>query len=116
MPDLIRALAWVKKAAALTNMEIGELAPDIGRWIVRACDEVASGRWDAEFVVDVLQGGAGTSTNMNANEVNANRALELEGLRRADYDNIHPNDNVTRSQSTKAASAPAAHPPPPPAT
>jgi aspartate ammonia-lyase len=105
MPDLIRALAWVKKAAALANREIGELAPDVARWIVRACDEVAVGRWDAEFVVDVLQGGAGTSTNMNANEVIANRALELAGFRRGDYTRIHPNDHVNRSQSTNDAYA-----------
>lgn len=105
MPLLIRSLAQVKKAAALTNMEIGELSPEIGRWIVSACDEVAAGRWDGEFVVDILQGGAGTSTNMNANEVIANRALELAGLRRADYASIHPNDHVNRSQSTNDAYA-----------
>lgn len=105
MPLLVRSLAQVKKAAALTNVEIGEMRPEIGRWIVRACDEVASGRWDGEFVVDILQGGAGTSTNMNANEVIANRALELAGLRRADYARIHPNDHVNRSQSTNDAYA-----------
>lgn len=105
VPLLVRSLAQVKKAAALTNVEIGEISPDVGRWIVCACDEVAAGRWDGEFVVDVLQGGAGTSTNMNANEVIANRALELAGLRRADYTKIHPNDHVNRSQSTNDAYA-----------
>ncbi len=105
IPELIKTLAWVKKAAALANMETGELSPEIGQWIVRACDEVSAGRWDAEFVVDVLQGGAGTSTNMNANEVIANRALELAGFRRADYSRIHPNDHVNRSQSTNDAYA-----------
>jgi len=105
IPELIRALAWVKKAAAITNMEAGELVPDVGCWIVRACDEVESGRWNDEFVVDVLQGGAGTSTNMNANEVIANRALELAGFRRGDYSQIHPNDHVNRSQSTNDAYA-----------
>jgi len=101
--DLIAALAYVKKAAALANTELGVLAADKAAAIVAACDEVAAGRLRDQFVVDMFQGGAGTSTNMNANEVIANRALEIMGHRRGDYRYLHPNDDVNRSQSTNDA-------------
>lgn len=105
MPELIVALAWVKKAAALTNQACGLLSADLAQTICRACDELLEGRLHQEFVVDVLQGGAGTSTNMNANEVIANRALELMGHKRGRYDIIHPIDHVNRNQSTNDAYA-----------
>ena len=97
---LIRALGAIKKAAAQANMELGVLDSRIGTALVAAADEVMAGRLDAHFVVDVVQGGAGTSTNMNANEVIANRALELLGHSRGDYDHCHPNNHVNLSQST----------------
>ncbi len=99
-PNLIRALAWVKKAAARANATLGDLDEAKADAICRACDDVASGRYDAEFPLDVFQGGAGTSTNMNANEVIANRALEILGLPRGRYDVIHPNNDVNLAQST----------------
>jgi aspartate ammonia-lyase len=98
--DLVRALAFVKKAAALANEKLGVLEPKLAQAIVRACDEIADGRLHDQFVVDVIQGGAGTSTNMNANEVIANRALEHLGLEKGRYDVLHPNDHVNASQST----------------
>ncbi|GAA0281663.1 aspartate ammonia-lyase [Actinomadura nitritigenes] len=101
--DFIVGLAHVKKAAALANHELGLLAADKARAIATACDEIAAGRMHDEFVVDMVQGGAGTSTNMNANEVIANRALELMGHGRGDYQWLHPNDDVNRSQSTNDA-------------
>ena len=76
---LVKALGAIKEAAALANMDLGQLEPELGKAIVQAAREVQSGALDAHFVVDVIQGGAGTSTNMNANEVIANRALELLG-------------------------------------
>ncbi|OWV64674.1 class II fumarate hydratase [Rhizobium sp. R339] len=99
-PNLIRALAWVKKAAARANATLGDLDPAKAEAICAACDDVASGAYDAEFPLDVFQGGAGTSTNMNANEVIANRALEILGLPRGCYDIIHPNNDVNLAQST----------------
>jgi aspartate ammonia-lyase len=99
-PRLIRSLAYIKKAAALTNLELGLLKPDIADAISRACDEILNGALHAEFVVDVIQGGAGTSTNMNANEVIANRALELLGYEKGRYDILHPLNHVNMSQST----------------
>ncbi len=99
-PLLIKAIASVKKAAALANLELGLLAPGIGEAIVQAASEVQSGLFDHQFVVDVIQGGAGTSTNTNANEVIANRALELLGHERGRYAFCHPNDHVNLSQST----------------
>ncbi|MFS8637054.1 MAG: aspartate ammonia-lyase [Gemmatimonadota bacterium] len=99
-PELINALAAVKEAAALANMELGLLDEQIGKAIVQACQEIRSGKLHDQFVVDVIQGGAGTSTNMNANEVIANRALELLGRRRGEYDVVHPNNHVNLSQST----------------
>ena len=99
-PTLIEALAVVKEAAALANYELGLLEPTISDAIVRASREVREGRHHEHFLVDMLQGGAGTSTNMNANEVIANRALELLGGRRGDYAEVHPNNHVNLSQST----------------
>ena len=99
-PELIQSLAMVKKAAALANREFGKLPPDIATAIVQACDRVIAGEGHGQFVVDMLQGGAGTSTNMNANEVIANMALGLTGRPRGDYRAINPNDHVNLSQST----------------
>ncbi|HUX12629.1 MAG TPA: aspartate ammonia-lyase [Spirochaetia bacterium] len=99
-PLLIRALGSVKEAAALTNRELGILDPGIADAIVSAAREVQANRLDEHFVVDVIQGGAGTSTNMNANEVIANRALELLGHDRGEYRYCHPNNHVNLSQST----------------
>jgi aspartate ammonia-lyase len=99
-PDLIAALAVIKQAAALANRELGIL--DVARTdaIAAACEELRAGKLHDQFVVDVIQGGAGTSTNMNANEVIANRALELMGKHRGDYDALHPNEHVNLCQST----------------
>ena len=100
-PALLRALAMVKKAAALANMAEGQLPAWKCDAITAACDDVIAGKLpDAAFPVDVLQGGAGTSTNMNMNEVLANRALEHLGKPRGTYSVIHPNDDVNLSQST----------------
>jgi len=99
-PGLIRALAQIKKAAALANQQLGLLDEKIADAIAAACDEIIAGKLHAEFVVDVIQGGAGTSTNMNANEVIANRALEILGHNRGDYQYLHPNEHVNMSQST----------------
>jgi aspartate ammonia-lyase len=90
----------VKKAAALANMEMGLLDHEIGEAIRTAASEVRAGQWDDQFLVDCIQGGAGTSVNMNANEVIANRALEIMGRERGDYGFIHPNNHVNLSQST----------------
>jgi aspartate ammonia-lyase len=98
--SLIRALAIVKQAAAQANFELGELSSEINDAISKACQEVADGRFDGEFVVDTIQGGAGTSTNMNANEVIANRAIEILGGSKGDYDLVHPLNDVNKSQST----------------
>ena len=103
MPALIVALAQVKKAAALTNSANGELEERLAEAIVAACDEIIGGDLHEEFVVDVYQGGAGTSTNMNMNEVLANRALILLGSSPGRYDELSPNDHVNRSQSTNDA-------------
>ncbi len=99
-PALIAALAAVKEAAALANVELGLLDADVSDAIVAAARELRAGRHHEHFPVDMIQGGAGTSSNMNANEVIANRALELMGRRRGDYDAIHPNAHVNLSQST----------------
>jgi len=102
-PEVIQSLGMVKKAAALANMELGALEPGIGQAIMRGCDRVISGEADSAFIVDMLQGGAGTSCNMNANEVVANLALrELQRVP-GRYDIIHPNDHVNLSQSTNDA-------------
>jgi fumarate hydratase class II len=98
---LIRALGLVKLAAAMANRDLGKLKPNIAEPIIQAAREVAAGKWDDEFPVDVYQTGSGTSSNMNANEVIANRAIELAGGDRfAAKKSIHPNDHVNMGQST----------------
>jgi len=99
----IRALAFVKKAAAMANGELGVLDSAKAGAIVKACDEISAGRLHDQFIIDMFQGGAGTSTNMNANEVIANRALEFLGHRKGQYEHVHPNDHVNCSQSTNDA-------------
>ena len=99
-PELIRSLAYIKKAAALTNLEAGLLNERIANAIVRACDEILAGKLREQFIVDPVQGGAGTSINMNANEVIANRAIELLGGVKGDYSLVNPNDHVNCGQST----------------
>ena len=99
-PGLIIALASVKEAAALANADLGLLEPHTSDAIVRACRELRTGAHHEHFLVDMIQGGAGTSTNMNANEVIANRALELLGAKRGEYHLVHPNNHVNLSQST----------------
>jgi aspartate ammonia-lyase len=98
--DLVRALAYVKKAAAQANAKLGVIDAKLAAPIIQACDDVIGGALHDQFVVDVIQGGAGTSTNMNANEVIANRALEHLGLEKGRYDVLHPQDHVNASQST----------------
>ena len=97
---VIRALGVVKKAAALVNAELGVLSEEKARWIVQAAEEVIEGKMDQEFPLVVWQTGSGTQTNMNANEVIANRAIELAGGVRGSKDPIHPNDDVNRAQSS----------------
>ncbi len=99
-PRLVHSLAYIKKAAALTNLELGLLPERLAQAITQACDDILHGELLDEFVVDVIQGGAGTSTNMNANEVIANRALEYLGLPKGSYDSLHPLNHVNLSQST----------------
>ncbi|SFB28538.1 aspartate ammonia-lyase [Collimonas sp. OK607] len=99
-PDLINALACVKQAAAITNQELALLDESTALAIVKACTDIRSGKLHEHFVVDVIQGGAGTSTNMNANEVIANIALEYLGHQRGEYQYLHPNEHVNLSQST----------------
>ncbi len=99
-PRLVHSLAYIKKAAALANLELGVLPAELAHAIAQACDDILAGALLAEFVVDVIQGGAGTSTNMNANEVIANRALEHLGLEKGRYDVLHPLNHVNLSQST----------------
>ena len=99
-PELIKALAAIKQAAALANHELGLLDQQRCDAIVNACKEIAGGALHQQFVVDVIQGGAGTSTNMNANEVIANRALELLGHGKGEYQHLHPNEHVNIGQST----------------
>jgi aspartate ammonia-lyase len=99
-PALVEALAAVKEAAALANADHGLLDPAIADPVVRAAQEIRAGRHHEHFLVDMVQGGAGTSTNMNANEVIANRALELLDRPRGDYSVVHPNNHVNLSQST----------------
>ena len=99
-PNFIFSLAFIKKAAALTNLELGLLDAKIAQAIAAACDRILSGDLLEEFVVDVIQGGAGTSTNMNANEVIANAALETLGYAKGRYEQIHPLEHVNLSQST----------------
>jgi aspartate ammonia-lyase len=98
--DIIRALAYVKKAATKANFDLGVLDKRKADFIIKACDELIAGKLHEQFVCDVVQGGAGTSTNMNANEVIANRALEMMGHAKGQYEYLHPNDHVNASQST----------------
>ena len=102
-PLFVQALAFVKKGAALANKELGVLAPAVADAIARACDRVASGEFDNQFLTDMIQGGAGTSVNMNANEVIANVALEIMGHPKGEYQYCHPNNHVNCSQSTNDA-------------
>ncbi|MBT1193078.1 aspartate ammonia-lyase [Rhodococcoides kroppenstedtii] len=99
-PALVRALAAVKYAAAAANRDLGLLDSERADAILTACREILDGQWHDQFVVDVIQGGAGTSTNMNANEVIANRALVLLGHRPGEYRYLHPNEHVNLGQST----------------
>src|SRR5712672_412162 len=99
-PELVRALAAIKQAAALANRDLELLEEERATAIIAACEAIRSGRLHDQFVVDVIQGGAGTSTNMNANEVIANRALEILGCLLGDYHRVHPLEHVNLSQST----------------
>jgi aspartate ammonia-lyase len=99
-PHLVRGLTFVKEAAALANHQLGLLSRKHLDAIVCACREIRDGALHDQFVVDVIQGGAGTSTNMNANEVIANRGLELLGFEKGDYAQLHPNDHVNLSRPT----------------
>lgn len=102
-PKYIKALAMVKLAASKANNELGLLNDDLNDAITKACEEIIEGKLVDQFPVDMIQGGAGTSTNMNANEVIANRALEILGFEKGDYDHCHPNNHVNLSQSTNDA-------------
>ncbi len=99
-PLFIQSLGYIKKATAIANREYKILDPTIAKVIIAACDEIIDGKLLDQFPVDCIQGGAGTSTNMNANEVIANRALELLGKEKGDYTHVHPNNHVNLSQST----------------
>ncbi|ABK86072.1 aspartate ammonia-lyase [Bacillus thuringiensis] len=107
--SLIRAFAVVKKAAALANTDVGRLELNKGGAIAEAAQEILDGKWHDHFIVDPIQGGAGTSMNMNANEVMANRALELLGMEKGDYHYISPNSHVNMAQSTNDAFPTAIH-------
>lgn len=99
-PEFVWATAAVKKAAVIANMELGLIKPEIGKAILKAAEEIMAGQWRDQFVVDVYQAGAGTSHHMNANEVIANRAIEILGGKRGQYSLVHPNDHVNFGQST----------------
>ncbi|SMC24156.1 aspartate ammonia-lyase [Clostridium acidisoli DSM 12555] len=99
-PELIISLAEIKKSAAITNKNAKKLNPKIADAIIKACDEIISGKFHDQFIVDPIQGGAGTSANMNANEVIANRAIEILGKVKGDYSVVNPNDHVNMAQST----------------
>jgi aspartate ammonia-lyase len=98
--SLITAFAEIKKAAARAHLKLNDLEDPIGESIVKATDEIIDGQWKDQFSLDVFQAGAGTSYNMNVNAVIANRALELLGRRRGEYEEIDPNDDVNKAQST----------------
>lgn len=106
---LITAMAMVKKAAALANVDTKQMSKDTGEAIAQAAEEIIQGRWHEQFIVDPIQGGAGTSINMNANEVIANRAIELLGGQKGDYTIIHPNNHVNMAQSTNDSFPTAIH-------
>lgn len=99
-PEIINSIAEIKKASAITNLEIGLLDKKVADAIVQACDEIVAGEFHDAFIVDAIQGGAGTSLNMNANEVIANRAIEILGGEKGDYSLVNPNDHVNCGQST----------------
>jgi aspartate ammonia-lyase len=107
--EMVRAYVQVKKAAAMANMKTGDLDEDVGIAIVTACDEILEGRHADQFPVDVFQAGAGTSFNMNVNEVVCNLALEIMGLSKGDYGSLSPNDHVNLSQSTNDTYPTASH-------
>src|SRR5258708_8255813 len=100
LPAFVDAVVWIKKAGAQTHKETGRLDAKLADAIIKAADEILSGKHRDQFVVDVYQAGAGTSHNMNCNEVLANRANELLGGQRGDYQPVHPNDHVNMAQST----------------
>ncbi len=102
-PDFVKGLAITKEAAAEANHDLGYLSDDVHKGIVQACHEILEGKFDREFVVDMIQGGAGTSTNMNANEVIANRCNEILGGKKGEYKPCHPNKHVNYAQSTNDA-------------
>ena len=99
-PEIINSLAYIKKASAITNCEVGILEKKKAQAIVQACDEIIEGKFHDDFIVDPIQGGAGISLNMNANEVIANRAIEILGGKKGDYTIVNPNDDVNCGQST----------------
>jgi len=102
-PSFIKNMARIKKAAALTNKQVGAIDGNVADAIVTACDEILEGKYLDNFIVDAIQGGAGTSLNMNANEVVANRAIEILGGEKGNYKIVHPNDHVNCAQSTNDA-------------
>ena len=99
-PEFIESMAQIKKACAICNCAVGQLDGDIMQAICAACDDILEGKLHDQFICDPIQGGAGTTANMNANEVIANRAIELLGGTKGDYSVVHPNDHVNRAQST----------------
>ena len=99
-PELIRAMVEIKKAAAITNGRAGVIDKRIADAMVEACDDILSGKYLDNFIIDAIQGGAGTSLNMNANEVVCNRAIEILGGKKGDYSIVHPNDHANCGQST----------------
>ncbi|MEJ2766542.1 aspartate ammonia-lyase [Photobacterium sp. MCCC 1A19761] len=104
VPEFVRGMVYTKKAAAKANMELGAIPSEVGQYIIQACDLILdTGKCMDQFISDVYQGGAGTSVNMNANEVIANVALELKGHEKGEYHIINPNDHVNKSQSTNCA-------------
>src|SRR6201986_774788 len=108
--QFIKALGLIKKHAAATNAGLGYVPPKIAQAVQQAAQEVIEGKWDAQFVVDIFQTGSGTSTNMNTNEVIANRAIEIMGGKRGDK-SVHPNDHVNCGQSSNDVIPTATHPP-----
>src|SRR5499425_2649773 len=99
-PNFVKAFGYVKKAAALANRDLGVVDAKIANAIAAACDRLIAGEMREQFVTDFIEGGAGTSTNMNANEVIANLALEQLGHRKGEYQHVSPNDHVNFGQST----------------
>ena len=99
-PEFIKAIIEIKKAAAITNKNVGAINETIANAMIAACDEILSGKYHENFIVDAIQGGAGTSFNMNANEIVVNRAIEILGKNKGDYSIVHPNDHANCAQST----------------